>query len=122
MSWDPLGHLTQKTSTFLGISVDILCWKAANVVAKRIVQFGRGGGGGGTYYRVRPSKTNFGGLRTWDWSGLCPFPLKKMTGREQTEGGKRIVGGGGGPQTIFGEGFYGMFSLLLSFPPPFVFL
>ena len=35
-------------------------------------------------------------------------------------GGKRIIGGGS--KTIFEEGFHGMFSSPLSFPPPFVFL
>ena len=30
------------------------------------------------------------GTRKWDWSGLCPFPLRKSTGRGQTgEGGER---------------------------------
>ena len=33
--------------------------------------------------------------------------------------GDRIIGGGGGvSKTVFGEGFYGMFSPLLTFPPP----
>ena len=36
-------------------------------------------------------KTSFGGLRKLDSSGLCPFPLRKMTGCE--EGGERIIGG-----------------------------
>ena len=31
----------------------------------------------------------------------------------------RVQEGGGGSKTIFGEGFYGMFSHTLSFPPPF---
>ena len=35
-------------------------------------------GGGGTI--GEPSKTGLGGLRKWDWSGLCPFPSKEMTG------------------------------------------
>ena len=34
-----------------------------------------------------PSETGFGGLRNWDWSGLCLFPSRKMTGREQRGGG-----------------------------------
>ena len=44
-----------------------------------------------------------------DWSGLWSFPLKKMTGREQTGGGKRIISAGS--KTVFGKGFYGMFPL-----------
>ena len=28
----------------------------------------------------------FAGFRKWDSSGLCPFPLRKMTGREQRGG------------------------------------
>ena len=86
----------------------------------------RGGGGGKTYRAILggegqrtikcPSKTSFGGLRKWDLSGLCPFPPRKMTGREQRRGGgKRIISGG--VQNVSGEGFYGMFSPPLSFPP-----
>ena len=33
------------------------------------------------------SKNSFGGVRKWDWSGLCQFFLRKMTGRGQTGGG-----------------------------------
>ena len=28
------------------------------------------------------SKARFGGLRKWDWSGMCPIPQWQMTGRE----------------------------------------
>ena len=44
-----------------------------------------------------------------------------MTGCRQTEGGKRSIAlqGGGGSKTGFGEGFYGKFSPLLSFSPPY---
>ena len=34
-----------------------------------------------------PLQNHFGGLRKWDSSGLCPFPPKKMTLREQNGGG-----------------------------------
>ena len=62
-------------------------------------------GGGETYYRVvPPSKTNFGGLRKWDLSGLCPVPLRRMTGREQRGGGNSYHRWGGS-KTVFGEGF-----------------
>ena len=47
--------------------------------------------GGGNILQSAPSKTNFGGLRKWDSSGLCPFPLRTMTGREQTGGGGEHV-------------------------------
>ena len=51
----------------------------------------------------------------------CPFLLGRMTGREQSAGGNRIMDGGGGvPKTVSGEEVYGMFSPPLSFPPPFV--
>ena len=56
----------------------------------------------------------FGGLRK---SGLCPFPLKKRHAVDKG-GGERIIGGGGS-KIAFGEGVYGRFSPLLSFPPPF---
>ena len=48
------------------------------------------------------------------WS--VPVSSKENTWSEQT-GGERIIGGGGS-KTFFGEGFYGMFSPPLSFPPP----
>ena len=51
-------------------------------------------GGGENVPESAPSKPSFGGLRKWDSSGLCPFPLRKMTGREQRGGGKRIISGG----------------------------
>ena len=37
-----------------------------------------------------------------DSPGLCLFPLRKMTGREQTGGAKRIIGGGD-PNCFGGE-------------------
>ena len=55
----------------------------------------RKGGGGKTYRAIlggesvpqsTPSKTSFGGLRKWDLSGLCPFPLRRMTLRKQRGG------------------------------------
>ena len=42
------------------------------------------------------------------------------TGRKQTGGGGKRIIGGGGSKTVFGKGFYGMFSPPLSFPPPIV--
>ena len=58
------------------------------------------------YYRARPPKLVLEGSESG--IGLCPFPLRKMTGREQTGGEQR--GGGtyhkwGGSKTVFGEGF-----------------
>ena len=62
------------------------------------------------------------GLQNQFCSGLSPFPPKKMTGREQT-GGLENLSSVGGAKTVFGEGFFGMFSPPLSFPPPpFIFL
>ena len=50
--------------------------------------------GGGKCTTERALQTWFGGLRKWDWSGLCPFPLRRtMTGREKGRG-NRIIGGG----------------------------
>ena len=77
---------------------------------------------GGNVQKSAPSKAGFGGLRKWDWSGLCPFPPRKMTGHEQRGGGGNRIIGGGGSKTVFGKGFYGMVSPPLSFPPPLVFL
>ena len=36
-------------------------------------------------------------------------------------GGETYHKWGGGPKTVFGEALYGMFSPLLSFPPPLCF-
>ena len=66
-----------------------------------------GGGGGRTIECALQNQ--FGGLRKWDWSGLCPFPLRKMTGREQM-GGNRIIGEG--PNRFWGRGF------MVCSPPP----
>ena len=66
-------------------------------------------GGGETYCRVAPSKTSFGGLRKWDSSGLCPFPLGKMTWHDQE--GERIISGGV-QKPFLGRGFMVCFPLL----------
>ena len=61
------------------------------------------------------SKTTFGGLRIWGWSGRCLFLLREMTeSRQKKGGGKRIVGGGS--KNVFGEGFFADF--MVCFPPP----
>ena len=52
------------------------------------------------------------------WS--VPVASKENNRAKTNGGGKRIIGGGG-PKTVFGEGFYGMFSPPLSFPPPLFF-
>ena len=67
------------------------------------------------------SKTTFGGLRNWGWSGRRLFLLREMTeSRQKRRGGetyrrwevqKRFWGG------VFRR-IYGMFSTPLSFPPP----
>ena len=73
-------------------------WKAAYGVTKRIVRFL----GGKTYHRARPPKPVLEASN----SGIClvcaGFPLRKTTGRKQTGGGKRIIGGG--VQNRFWEG------------------
>ena len=79
-------------------------------------------GGEGTCCRARPPKPGGGGgerycrvcLRKWDWSGLCTFPLRKMTGREQT-GGLETYHRWGGPKPFLGRGSMVRFS----FPMPF---
>ena len=91
----------------------------------------RKGGGGKTYRRdfggggkrtiKPPSKTSFGGLRKWDLSGLCPFPLRRMTLRKQRGGGNRIISAGG-PKPFLGRGFMVCFPLPWVFPPPPLFL
>ena len=69
--------------------------------------------GMGTYCKAcSPKPLLIGGVRNWDWSGRCLFPLREMTESRQKRGGESIVGGGGGSKNVFGEGFYGMS------PPP----
>ena len=59
----------------------------------------------------RPQKVGFA------WS--VPVPSKENN-RAKTNGGKTYHRAGGS-KTVFGKGFYGMFSPPLSFPPPFCF-
>ena len=84
--------------------------------------FGGGGRGERTIVRQdwlwRSQKVRF------IWS--VPVPLR-VQGRWQGvdkwgEGGKHIIDGAGVQSRFLGEGSYGMFFPLLSFPPPFVFL
>ena len=70
--------------------------------------------GGGNVLQSVLSKTTFGGLRNWGWSGRRLFLLREMTENRQKGGGKRVVGGGS--KNVFGEGFYAEFTVC--FPPP----
>ena len=93
--------------------------------AKRIVRFWGGAReGGGKRTQImralqkkfwRPQKVGF------PWS--VPVSSKENN-RAKTNGGggETYHRWGGGSKTVFGKGFYGMFSPPLSFPPPFVFL
>ena len=78
-----------------------------------------GGGRGENVLQSVLSKTTFGGLRNWGWSGRCLFLLREMTESRQKRGGetyrkwgvqKRFWGG------VFRR-IYGMFSTPLCFPP-----
>ena len=68
-----------------------------------------------------PSKTSFGGLIKLDLSGLCRFPLRRMTLREQRGGGKSYHKWGGS-KTVFGGGDLWYVFPSPEFPPPLVFL
>ena len=57
-----------------------------------------------------PSRASFGGLRKWDLSGLCPFPLRNMRGRKQTGGGQNVPLVGGS-KTVFWGGVLDFFFL-----------
>ena len=104
-----------------GYSMSLVCrW---NELGMSYIGQRRAGGGGKTYHvnlggggnvlRSVLSKTTFGGLRNWGWSGRCLFPLREM--RESCQKGGGDVSQVGGSKDVFGEGFYGMF------PPPRVF-
>ena len=79
------------------------------------------GGGGGNVLQSVLSKTTFGGLRNWGWSGRCLFLLREMTESRQKRGGGKRIAAGGVQKRFWGGVFrriYGMFSTPLSFPPP----
>ena len=67
--------------------------------------------GGAPHYRARPPKLVLEASGKWDWSGLCPFPPKKMTGRGQRGG--TYCGWGGGLNTVVAE----MITELIRFEP-----
>ena len=55
------------------------------------------------------------------WKSQTPF-FQTSAAFWYTETGKTYHRRGGGSKTVFGEGFYGMFSLSWGLPPPLVFL
>ena len=75
-----------------------------------------GGGGGRTIERAL-HQTGFGGLRKWDWSGLCLFTLRKMTGVNK---GGRSYHRWGCPKPFWGGVLWYAFPSL-TFPPPLFF-
>ena len=75
--------------------------------------------GGGTYHRA-PPKLACGCLRKWDSSGLCPFPLKSMTRREQG-GGESYTIGEGDPKLFLGRGLIWYVFPSPEFSTPFAF-
>ena len=115
----PLQHLRPPTKNHnwacWGLSCPPPCGPKKRSLGQTIGNSQKGGGaklivrfwGGETYYRA--PKTSFGGLRKWDLSGLCPFLLRRMAGREQ-RGGKsyhRWVR----PKPFLGRGFMVCFPL-----------
>ena len=94
--------------------------------------FGQRLRGGGKTYRVNfwggenvlqsvLSKTTFGGLRNWGWSGRRLFLSREMTESRQKMGGGKTYRRRGVQKRLWGGVFrriYGMFSTPLSFPPP----
>ena len=59
-------------------------------------------GGGGNVLQSVLSKTTFGGLKSWDWSGRCLF-LRETTESRQ-KGGGETYRRWGGFKDVFGEG------------------
>ena len=92
---------------------EVLSGKAANGGANTSCDFG---GRKSTNSTERGLQNQFWSLRKWDWSCLCPFPLTKikMTGREQTGGKTYRRWGVQKSKTVFGDGFYVVFSPPLS--------
>ena len=92
-------------------------WAAAEGGAKRIAWIW----GGENVLQSVLSKTTFGGLRNWGWSGRCLFLLREMTESRQKKGGGKTYRRWGVQKRFWGGVFrriYGMFSTPLSFPPP----
>ena len=89
------------------------------LVGKRLIVRFWGGGGKRTIECAfqnqfwRPQKVGFA------WSE--PVSSKENNRTKTNGGGETYHRWGGGSKTIFGNGFYGMFSPPVSFPPPFVF-
>ena len=101
--------------------------KQDEAIMKIIGKSQRGGGQnvsydflGKTYCGAPPPKLVLEGSESGIGLVCARFPQGKWQGASKG-GWKRIIGGGGS-KTVFGEGFYGMFSPPLSFPTPFVFL
>ena len=99
-------------------------WTSARMIGKSQ----RGGtkgivrswGGRKTYYTIeRPLQNQLWRPRKIGFVWSVPFSSKENDRREQRGEGKYHKWGGS--KTFFGEGLYGMFSPLLSFPAPFVF-
>ena len=85
-------------------------------VGKRIVRVFWGG----NVLESAHSKPIFGGLRKWDLSGLCPFPLTRMTLREQTQGGGKSYHKWGVQNRFWGGISWYVFPSPEFPPPPFV--
>ena len=71
-------------------------------------------GGGGNVLQSVLSKTTFGGVRNWGWSGRCLFLLREMTESRQKRRGETYRRWGS--KNVFGEGFFAEFTVC--FPPP----
>ena len=63
-------------------------WAAAEGGGSKIYRVNLGGGGGNVLQSVL-SKTTFGRLRNWVWSGRCLFLLREMTESRQ-KGGENV--------------------------------
>ena len=89
-------------------------------VSVRSPHIGKRQMGGKTYREILVECALRNRFRKLDWCGLCPFPLRKMTGRGQMENGR---GGGkyhgGGSKTVCVEGFCGVFPSPEFVHPPF---
>ena len=115
---DLKSHDLKRNPKFRSIRCDVFTlfsdvyWAAAEGGGAKRIRVNLGGGE--IVLQSVLSKTTFGGLRNWGWSGRCLFLLREMTGSRQKRGGKRIVGGGS--ENVFGEGFFAEFTVC--FPPP----
>ena len=79
------------------------CWATAEGGGGNVLR--EFGGGGDNVLQSVLSKTTFGGLRFWGWSGRCLKFFKGNDRESPKKGGGKTYRRWGGPKTFLGRGF-----------------